>query len=144
MALVFTVDEALQYSNDGIIEEWIHSFLTTVGNNRGLSDGLKLQKRYWIGPVLVNVNELYRSCGPETDMEFVEPVENWEARVNKLCESIKNGWSVPPLIAANVAGKLSLRDGNHRLEALQRMNYKQFWVIIWDSDSMENLLKWTS
>ncbi len=58
--------------------------MTTVGNNQGLSDGLKLQKRFWIGPVLVNVNELHRSRGPESDMEYVEPIENWEHRINRL------------------------------------------------------------
>ncbi len=48
------------------------------------------------------------------------------------------------MIAVNLDGKvLSLRDGNHRLEALQRLDYKQCWVIIWDSESMENLMKWT-
>lgn len=43
--LSFTLEEALNFASKGKIEEWIHLFLNSEGNNKGLSDGLKLQKK---------------------------------------------------------------------------------------------------
>jgi hypothetical protein len=38
---------------------------------------------------------------------------------------------VPPLIAEYRAGTLSLRDGNHRHEAMRRKGWPACWVIVW-------------
>ncbi len=142
-SMSFTVDEAKMFAEKDDIEEWVHIFLTNEGDNKELSEGLKLQKRYWVGPVLIELKELKRCCGPEPDMEFVQPRDNWERHIERFQKLIQNGWKMPPLIAANVNGTLSVRDGNHRLEALIRENIKKFWVIIWDSNSPENLKKWS-
>jgi hypothetical protein len=52
---------------------------------------------------------------------------------------IKRGWDMPPLILMNNDGELSLRDGNHRMEALLREKIKEYWVIIWDNECFQNL-----
>ena len=46
----FSATEAIQHAKRGLIENWIHEFLTTSGKNEGLSTGLKKEKRFFIGP----------------------------------------------------------------------------------------------
>ena len=137
--LVFTVNEAIEFSSKGSIEEWVHLFLTTVGGNQGLSDGLKLQKRYWVGPIIIKLDKLKRCMGPEPYMEYVDSVENWEKHILRFQKLVKDGWDMPPLIVQNINGDLSVRDGNHRLEAMRREGYDEFWAIIWDSEKQDNL-----
>lgn len=87
--LVFTVEEAIEFSNKGAIEEWVHLFLTTVGDNQALSDGLKLEKRYQVGPVLIKPDSLKRCTGPEHYMKFVDSLENWEKHILRFQKLIK-------------------------------------------------------
>ncbi|XMB85241.1 ParB/RepB/Spo0J family partition protein [Mycoplasmatota bacterium WC44] len=135
----FSVAEAIDYSKVGKIEEWVHIFLNSVGNNIPFSEGLKLQKRYWIGPILYDLNKINRCCGPEKDIKFYEPVENWERRINNMVALIKSGWEMSPLIVNHNNGYLEINDGNHRHEALKRVGIDKFWVILWDSETAENL-----
>ena len=39
-----------KHARNGQLEHWIDAFLRAEGNNVPLADGLKKQKRYWIGP----------------------------------------------------------------------------------------------
>lgn len=41
----FNIEEAVEFSKEGCLEEWVHIFLKTVGRNQALSEGLKLEKR---------------------------------------------------------------------------------------------------
>ena len=136
----FSPYEAIEYSKKGLIEEWVHYFLNTAGKNTGLSDGLKKQKRYWAGPVEINLNRLARCCGPEKNMEFPETIDNWEKKINEMRSTIRTGWIVPPLIVEYRGSELSIRDGNHRYDALIREKIKKYWVIIW-YNSMEDFLR---
>lgn len=137
----FNVEEAIDYSSKGKIEEWVHIFLNSVGNNVAFSEGLKLQKRYWLGPILYDLEKINRCCGPEEDIKFHEPTENWEKTVQKMMELIQNGWDMPPLIVNHDKGQLEINDGNHRHEALMRSGIEKFWVIFWDSDHADNIKK---
>lgn len=140
----FTLKEAAACAREGRIEEWVHVFLLGEGGNRALSDGLKLKKRYWAGPVRVDTNRLMRCCGPEADMEYVLDRDEWEDRIEHFRRAIRSGWDMPPVIAENRAGRLSVRDGNHRLEALAREGRRSCWTIIWDSEDPANLIEWVS
>ena len=42
----FSATEALEYAKRGLLEDWIHDFLTTSGKNEELSTGLKKKKRF--------------------------------------------------------------------------------------------------
>ena len=139
--LTFSVEEAKKFNDEGRIEEWVHLFLNSIGNNVPFSEGLKLQKRYWLGPVLIDLDKVNRCCGPEEDIKFFEPLENWERRVSNLQELIKEGWDIPPLIVNHYDGYLEVNDGNHRYEALKREGIDKFWIILWDSDNPDNLKK---
>ncbi len=137
--LLFNVNEAIEFYKRGEIEKWVHLFLNSVGNNKPFSEGLKLQKRYWIGPILIDLDKLTRCCGPESEMEFYNSRESWEMEISKFQKLIRDGWDMPPLIVQNTQGKLIVNDGNHRIEAMKRENIQKCWVIIWESDSEENI-----
>lgn len=139
LPLNFTLQEAKIFSEAGCIEEWVHLFLKTSGNNISFSDGLKLQKRYWRGPIQLPLDMLQRCCGPEEGMTYHNPLEDWELRVGKLSGLLQEGWQYPPLIAQHTEGKLIINDGNGRHEALKRLQHTSCWVILWDSDNLNNL-----
>ena len=137
----YTIKEALQYSKNGQIEEWVHSFLNTVGKNKPFSEGLKMQKRFWLGPVMYDLSKVTRCVGADNTFKYFEPAENFENRVKGLQQARSKGFQFPPLIVENVNGELILSDGNHRIEALKREGVKEYWVIFWGSEGKENLSK---
>ena len=137
--LSFTIEEAIDFSIKGKIEEWVHLFLNSIGDNKPLSEGLNLQKRFWLGPISISLDNLKRCCGPEPNMEYVDSLEAWEKHIIGFQQLINDGWTMPPLIAENMNGKLIIRDGNHRLEAMRQENFDKCWVIIGDSDNQDNL-----
>lgn len=135
------LNEAMQLASKGQIETWIHNFLNSEGDNVGLSEGLKHKKRYWYGPIEIEINCLERSCGPESNMEYIESEELWNYIIDQICDRINSGWDMPPLIIENRNGLLSVRDGNHRLGALEKLKRDKCYVIIWDDHSLENIMK---
>lgn len=137
--LLFNVKEAIEFSKEGRIEEWVHLFLNSVGDNVPFSEGLKLQKRYWLGPIMMELDRLNRCCGPEIGIKYVMPEENWERHVGEMQKMIRKGWDMPPLIVNHQNGYLEVNDGNHRYEALKREGIDRYWVILWDSDNPDNL-----
>ncbi|MCR8642008.1 hypothetical protein NV379_05000 [Paenibacillus sp. N1-5-1-14] len=138
---IFTLKTAMEYAANDDIETWIHLFLNGEGGNVGLSNGLKLNKRYWLGPIEVDISSLDRIVGPELHMEYVENEERWNYRIDQIYSRLEEGWDMPPLIAENRNGLLSVRDGNHRLGALQKMKREKCYVIVWDDTSVGNILK---
>jgi hypothetical protein len=127
--MTFTVDEAIEFSKQGGIEGWVHLFLNSVGNNVPFSEGLKLEKRYWTGTLLISLDKLTRCCGPE----------EWEIEINKFRKLICNGWEMPPLIAQHEGNELKVNDGNHRLEAMKREGIEKCLVIIWNTHYQDNI-----
>lgn len=131
--LVFNVEEALKFSKEGGIEDWVHLFLNSVGDNIPFSEGLKLAKRCWTGPALMDISKLNRCCGPEETMEYRVDEEGWERNIAKFQKLIREGWDMPPLIVEQCNDTLRLNDGNHRLEAMVREGVKECWVILWNT-----------
>jgi hypothetical protein len=138
----FNVEEAIAYGKEGKIEEWVHAFLNSVGDNVPFSEGLKLEKRYWTGPLLISIDKLKRCCGPEPGMEYYNAPEDWEPCIKKFQDLIRNGWDMPPLIVQHEGDKLIVSDGNHRLEAMRREGIYKCWIIVWNThyqDIIEDL-----
>jgi hypothetical protein len=127
----YTINEIIEFSKEKNIEDWIHIFLNSSGDNIPMSKGLKKAKKYWIGPLEIDLNLLKRCCGYEENMEFVESKENFVNNINRLTKLIKNGYELAPLIIEYKENLLYVRDGTHRLEALKNSNYKKYWVVIW-------------
>ena len=130
----FSVEEAKRFSKMGKLEEWVHRFLSSEGGNKDFLAMLKKQKRYWIGPIKHDLNQLNRITGPNKKYKYYEPEESWEKRVGELQELIKKGWVSPPFIVQNNQGVLWVSDGNHRLEAFFREGIKEHWIIIWNDE----------
>lgn len=135
-------DYVRQQAERGLLEDWVHEYLRSDGQNTGLSDGLRLQTRYWLGPIEVPLDQLDRACGPEASMEYQEPEADWERRVTAMLEGIQGGWQAAPFIVQYTAeGRLSVRDGNHRWEALRRSGRTAYWSVIWcDTEELRQSL----
>lgn len=132
--ITFNVKEALDYAKKGLIEEWVHEFLTTAGKNPEFSVGLKLQKRYWAGPVVMGFDMMVRCCGPEESMEYRHDAYEFNRYVDEMVKSLNNGWEAPPLIVQYHEGRFTVNDGNHRYEALKKHGFNKYWVILWFND----------
>ncbi len=135
MCEAFTLSDAIKYADLGRIEDWVHSFLCGIGDNRPFSEGLKLYKRYYTRPVLVDLENLTRICGPEEGIKYPVDRGGFEYRVSGIMEAFQKGWDMPPLIVGYHGGQFELNDGNHRYEALIRSGVKQYYVIFWSTDT---------
>jgi hypothetical protein len=118
------------------LEEWIHAYLMSGSwANPGLSEGLKRQPRWWAGPLLLPLQSLTRCLGPEPGMEYRVTQANWLARTGQIIRRIQAEGStpldLPPLIINDTQGIRSVRDGNHRCGAFERLGWPAAWVLIW-------------
>jgi hypothetical protein len=128
----YDVASAKKHAADGQIEAWVDAYLAEGDwANAGLSEGLKLQTRYWVGPIEMALDDLVRTCGPEPNMPFQVDAAGWELKVTLLAGSIQDPADLPPVIAEYLQGILYIRDGNHRHEALRRYRANRCWVLIW-------------
>jgi hypothetical protein len=129
-----TLSSAIQYANSNKLEDWIHMFLCGEGNNKPFSDGLKLERRNFYAPKMVNLNVFERICGPEDHMKWQIPSDCFNDRVNEIKNLYEKGdWDMPPLIVYCEENKYELNDGNHRFEALKRLGIDRYWVILWET-----------
>lgn len=131
--LEFNLHTARNHAESGKVDIWIDAYLR-AGEwvNLGLADGLHLAPRWWIGPVSVPLTMIQRVCGPEEDMEYPQPLDGWNERVGKIVDSFTSVEDMPPFIVQHHGDELfTVRDGNHRHEALKRLGLSQAWVFIW-------------
>jgi hypothetical protein len=138
--LGFDTRSAKKAARDGKIEEWVHQYLTAgQWANPAFSQGLKLQKRWWNGPIEVALRDLSRCVGPEPGMEYPVTRAYWDQRTHQIAGTLTDPLAVPPLIVEYRAGELSVRDGNTRHGAMERLGWTKCWVIIWYSEESEYL-----
>jgi hypothetical protein len=130
----FSSAGARRAAEAGQLEAWVHSYLLGPGGNAPFSEGLKRRTRFWRDPELLPLKVLRRTCGPESDMPFREPLESWQSRVNAIASSFQDLERFPPLIAQYDSGCLLVNDGSHRLAAFETLGLLQCWVIIWYAD----------
>ncbi len=144
-----TLTSAIECAAHGKLEEWIHAYLLSDGDNKPLSDGLRMLDRIYHAPVSFPLSMLQRSAGPEADMRWHVPPEWFEAHVRQLMDACKAGADLPPLIVhcwipeGKTSAEFELSDGNHRLEAFRRLGIERYHVIFWctkqeESDQLMN------
>lgn len=136
-AVMATIEEIAKCAQHGQLEDWIDAFLRGEGKNVVLADGLNKQQRYWIGPIRFPLRTLVRCCGPEEGMEFRESTEVWNERIDSLVDHMKSGGELAPFIVQYANGNFSIRDGNHRYGACERLGLANHWTLIW-CDSEED------
>jgi len=130
--LEFDTGAAQRYAREGKIEAWVQRYLQTGRwANPGLAQGLLLQKRWWNGPVAVNLTHLARVVGPEAGMAYRVDRDYWVERTGTMAKWMTHPLAIPSLIAEYRGGELSVRDGNTRLGAMDLLGWPKCWVIIW-------------
>ncbi|MBI5133810.1 MAG: hypothetical protein HZA81_00240 [Candidatus Taylorbacteria bacterium] len=134
-----SLEDAIEAGRQGKIEEWVQAFLQLEEKNQGLSEGLKKANRWWSGPLEIAFSRLPRITGPEVGMEYrIDPL-GWERKTLNMVRDIKGGWTPAPLIAEYRSGELSLRDGNHRREALEKAGRDRYWTVVWFNSEADKL-----
>ena len=144
-----TLTNAQQGAAQGELENWIHTYLLTDGDNKPFSDGLKEFDRIFHGPVSFPLGLLTRNTGPETNMQYKIPPEPFEEHVKQLMDAVSTHKDLPPLIVHywipedKALGRFELNDGNHRLEAFRRLGIDRYHIIFWctEQDEFDQLLE---
>jgi hypothetical protein len=130
--LEFDTPSARRWAEEGRLEEWVHRYLLAGSwANPEFSEGLKLAKRWWKGPLEIDVADLTQVVGPCREMEYVVDEYEWRKRTGAMAASFTRPSALPPLIVEYRAGALSVRDGNTRLGAMRRLGWTRCWVVIW-------------
>lgn len=125
------IESAKEYDENGILEEWIHTYLLFERKNKAFSDGLYLEERYYIGPIIMPVNFFHKSSGPEEGMKWRVNATVFEEKTSCWMNKIKPAEKVPPLIISYFDNSFEINCNSPLHEALVRMNIKEFPVIIW-------------
>lgn len=139
-----TLSSAREWARAGKLEEWVHAYLLSDGDNKPFSDGLKIVDRTFLGPIRMPLSLFHRCTGPvEEGLKFQVHPEVWERHVQQLMEVIPREPDIPPLIVhylieeGRTQGDFELNDGNNRWEAYSRLGIKEAHVIVWITDRDE-------
>ena len=125
------VESAKEYDEQGLLEEWIHTYLLFERKNKVFSDGLYLEERYYVGPIMMPVDFFRRSSGPEEGMKWQVDATVFEERTRSWIDKISKGEKLPPFIINYANDTFEINCNSPLHEALVRMNVKEFPVIIW-------------
>ncbi len=128
-----TIASAMEYEEEGLLEEWIHTYLLFERKNKAFSDGLYQTQRYYVGPISMPLSYFNRNSGPESHMKWIVHPEVFEERVKQWMNKLEVGEAVPPLIINYEKGSFEVNCNNPLLEALNRMNQKSHPIILWIS-----------
>lgn len=126
-----TSKSAKEYSEAGMLEEWIHTYLLFDRRNKVFSDGLRLINRHYIGPVMMSLSLFHRSSGPEQCMKWKVHPAVFEDRVAYWMDKINCQGDIPPLIINYDEGMFEINSDNPLFEALNRSEIMDHPVIIW-------------
>lgn len=135
---------AQKRAQKGEIEDWAHEFLCSgKGNdtNPAFSESLKREKRWWNGPIVVDLAELSPAVGDQPRLAYVVSKEDWHLWTSNLAKTFTTLEALPPLIVEYRAGELSIRDGNTRYGAMQLLGWPTCWIVIWyntEADFLEH------
>lgn len=132
-----------RFAAAGRLEDWVHAYLLSDGDNPPFSHGLKLFDRFFLGPVEAPLSLFHRCCGPEEGMKWqVNPV-HFENKVQRLMETAATDPETPPLIIHYLFSEkdgtpeFELNDGNGRFEAYTRLGRTHTPVIFWITEKAE-------
>lgn len=138
-----TASAARAFAGAGRLEEWIHLYLLSHGNNVPFSEGLKLVPRHYLGPVEAPLSLFRRCCGPEEGMKWrVDPI-HFENKVQRLMAAAQSDPDMPPLIVcyrfseSDGEPEFELNDGNGRYEAYTRLGRTHAQVVFWITGEAE-------
>ena len=123
---------AKQYDKEGKIDQWMQDFLRADGKNLALADGLLLEERHYFGLCEIPISLLsdVKSGAPEY-LHAENDIQYFFHVVDRMKESLADGWDAPPLIVEYVYGKFQVDDGRHRLETYRQLGVECVWAVVW-------------
>ncbi|NQU84110.1 MAG: ParB N-terminal domain-containing protein [Parcubacteria group bacterium] len=130
----FTLESALKAKEQKKLHQWVINYLNDEGKNESLSKTLKKKEDCLLDLFEYPLDKLKRAMGYEKDMKFREDRNKWERRIRHFIKCIKNGETLPPIIATDFWDEIHISDGTHRSEALKRAGYKKYWTIFYIKD----------
>lgn len=127
-----TLSLAKQYDQEGKIDRWMQDFLRADGKNLALADGLLLEERHYFGLCEIPISLLsdVKSGAPEY-LHAENDIQYFFHVVDRMKESLAEGWDAPPLIVQYVYGKFRVADGRHRLETYRQLGSERVWAAVW-------------
>ncbi len=133
-----TSTSAIEYSEAGMLEEWLHTYLLFNRKNKVFSDGLRLLYRFYIGPIMMPLSLFCRSSGPEESMKWqVDPIV-FDNKVKGWTDRINCGEEVPPLIINYEKGKFEINCDNPLFEAMKKREINEHNFIIWITEKADH------
>lgn len=134
---------ARAFARAGKLEEWVHAYLLSDGDNEPFSHGLKLFDRFFLGPADMPLSLFHRCCGPEENMRFRVNLKWFEEKVHRMMETAREDPEMPPLIVhylfseTDGTPEFELNEGNDRFEAYKRLGREKSPVIVWITEPEE-------
>ena len=127
-----TLTMARQYAEAGRIDVWMQDFLRADGKNLTLADGLLKEERYYFGlrEVPLTLFSNIKTGVPEY-LHAANDIEYFFDVVDRMKESLADGWDAPPLIVDYVYGQFHVNDGRHRLETYRQLGVERVWAAVW-------------
>ena len=140
----YSVDEAKEYSKRNKLDKWLQLFLRDdsyeyANPNIPLADGLLLEERFYVGPVLIDLDKI-NMIRIEKDIDDEDDRLFYQQKENGILENYSD-YNMPPLIVEYKDNKLNLVDGNHRYSALKKLGVNKYYVIIWGNKKIEDEIK---
>ena len=116
------------------LREWIEAYLIEPDwENLGLLRRVKQFSVYWPAPVLMPISAMERVTGPGPEFKFPQDPDVWNEAVNAIVTQRPQPDELPPVICwRDPDGVINLADGNHRVEALERLGYEYAWALVHD------------
>ncbi len=127
-----TLSLAKMYDKDGRIDEWLQDFLRVDGKNLALAEGLLKEERHYFGLLEIPITLLsdVKAGAPEY-LHAVNDIQYFFWVVDRMKESLADGWDAPPLIVEYVYGRFQVDDGRHRLETYRQLGVEKVWAVVW-------------
>ncbi|MHC1746788.1 MAG: hypothetical protein AB9856_00190 [Cellulosilyticaceae bacterium] len=122
---------AKQYAKDEKQHEWLQLFLRNDGKNLAFAEGLLLEKRYYIGPIKINLDMLNLKAGIPEYLTREDEIKFFYEIVSNMKIAYKDSWDVPPLIVNYSEGTYEVNDGKHRFEMYHQLKVKEVEVLFW-------------
>lgn len=138
-----SLSNAKAFAKAGRLEDWVHAYLLSDGDNPPFSHGLKLFDRFFLGPVCMPLSLFHRCCGPEEDMRWRVQPGPFEEKVRRVMDAAREDQEMPPLIIhylfSEATGEpdFELNEGNDRFEAYKRLGMEAVEVIVWITEQTE-------
>lgn len=134
-----TLTGCRRWAEAGRLNEWVHRYLLSDGDNVPLSDGLREEEAVFHGPVSMPLSLFTRCSGPaEEGLTFRVDAGWWAYKVERIRQAMQAGADLPPMIIGwrGETDTFELNDGNHRWEACRQMGVTEYPVILWCHEAM--------